>query len=351
MILEHDRKTLLRKTRQLKATVGIAGETALVMDDRGLRLAGTNHQIFTTISLDDGSPVASAGTIGFNVRHLIAAVNAQPEGRVTIDGTDDRTVVGPNRILLPECITVEGLKKIPSPSASVDTIEKGEFRQQIAGVLRTKDKNHPIFGGIRIESVEGKMRLTSTDTFRLFHQETPFDWSEEPFTVMGGELKKAVNAIKAPRFALQLLAGDVLQLNDDAVTVLIPTDQSRYPDYRRWSPQIVKQTRYRFDSSFAAWLKTKTHPKSPTPVLLTLNEVGFTAVFDNDRKTAPALTSDGIAEHKYRMNSQFLLDALLSLNTEDIDVRLPENDLRLAPMRFDSAADNSYALIMPMRDF
>src|SRR5918997_5041661 len=349
-----------------RSTVQLLGGVLLETREDGVRLSATDMEV--SIQTSSPAEVEEEGRVVVPARIFNDVVRSQPGGELRLEHDSDggylKLAVGRNEYQI-RTYAAEDFPQLPRFEEEGSFTMPGEVLvETVDKVSRSysRDETRPVLTGILISFEENRVRMVTTDSYRLSIKETElattFDGSREAIIparamqevgrIFSGSDEEQVEAVLSENQALFRI-GDVL-----FGTRLI---EGNFPEYKRLLPtaferEISVQREDLIDTLRRVNLFTQ-RQTPPVPVSLDFSKGAVEVTVRNGevgeaRERLPA-TSEDVFHISF--NPSYLLDGVSAVDSEEILFKLNES---LKPGLIVPDADGEKTdflyLIMPMRD-
>ncbi len=337
-------------------TLPILANVLLKTVDNRLSIAATNLDIAITHYI--GSKVTDEGSITIPARLMQDFVSSLPSGVIDIEleeykvhiKTDQyQSVI--NGVAADEFPVMPAINQGHSWSLPAPSLKKA--LQQVI-VAASTDEARPTLTGVNIHTLEGKIILAATDSYRLAEKILGTQTDTIQLLVPATALHDLLRIISDEEGAVQITndeqqvlfkAGDV-----ELVTRLI---EGTYPDYRKLIPasfattaqlkraELINITKvsslFARESAGSITLKV-----DDTKQVISIRSVA-SQLGENTATASGKITGSG----DITLNSRYLLDALQAFNGEDINLSF---NGKLEPCVIKDAKNPDYThIIMPLK--
>ena len=349
-----------------RSTIQLLGGILLEAQGEAVRLSATDMELSIQTSSpaeveEEGRVVIPARIFNDVVRSLprgeLGLVHDHSEGVVRLSARENeyriRAYAAEDFPQLPKFDEAEAFKM--SGEALVETVEK-------VSRSYSRDETRPVLTGILISFEESRIRMVTTDSYRLSIKET------ELTTTFDGS-REAIIPARAMQEVSRIISGS----DEEQVEVVLSENQTifrigdvlfgtrliegNFPEYRRLLPQtfereISVQREDLVDTLRRVNLFAQ-RQTPPVPVSLAFSEGAVEVMVRNGevgeaRERLPATSED---EFHISFNPSYLLDGVSAVDSEKVLFKLNES---LKPGLIVPDADGEETdflyLIMPMRD-
>jgi DNA polymerase III subunit beta len=356
-----------------RSTIQLLGGILLEAAEGALRLSATDMEI--SIQTTSPAEVEGEGRVVIPARIFNDIVRSLPAGNFTLeyDGSEGtvRLAAGENEYTirayaaddypkLPE-FEAEGSFRMPGDSL-VETVEK-------VSRSYSRDETRPVLTGILISFEDARVRMVTTDSYRLSIKETdlgstPFEGSREaiiPARAMT-EVSRIFSGSDEGDVEVSLSANQALFRIGDVVfgTRLI---DGNFPEYRRLLPtgfeREISVSREDLMGTLRRVNLFAQRQTPPVPVSLSFTEGSVEVIVKNGdvgeaHEKLPANSED---DFLISFNPGYLLDGVSAIDTEKVKFKLNEALKPGLIVPGENGEDNGEGgepdflyLIMPMRD-
>lgn len=337
-------------------TLPILSNVLIKTTKNRLSLVATNLDI--AISHFIGAKVSQEGSITVPARLMQDFVNSLPGGVIELELKDTKLHITTNQYQsVVNGILAEDFPVMPvidnGKTWSVESMSLKKALQQVV-FAASNDESRPILTGVYIKTIDKKLYLAATDSYRLAEKEI-------------GPTKEDIELL-IPATAMQDLLriigdyeGEVTIINDDQQVLFRAGDvelvarmlEGKYPDYRKLIPQ-------KFDTE-ATLKKTDFVNVTKVSSLFARESAGSVTINIDEEKGLLSIRSiasqlgenTAQAEAKIKgsgditLNSKYLLDALQAIDGDDITFGF---NGKLEPTVVKSSKNPDYThIIMPLK--
>ena len=353
-----------------RSAIQLLGGILLEADDGKMKLSATDMEL--SIQTSSPAEVEEEGRVVIPARIFNDIVRSLPGGQLTIEhdraeGTVKLTA-GSNEYSI-RAYAAEDFPQLPqfdegnaftmSGELLVDTVEK-------VSKSYSRDETRPVLTGILISFEESRVRMVTTDSYRLSIKETElattFDGSREaiiPARAMQ-EVSRIFSASEEEQVEVSLSENQALFRVGDVLfgTRLI---DGNFPEYRRLLPNAFEReisvSREELMGTLRRVNLFAQRQTPPVPVSLAFSD-GAVEVIVRSQEIGEAhekLSATSDDEFHISFNPGYLLDGVAAIDTEKVLFKLNES---LKPGLIVPGSENGDSgeepdflyLIMPMRD-
>src|ERR687897_1922505 len=353
-----------------RSTIQLLGGILLEAVDGALRLSATDMEI--SVQTSSPAEVEEEGRVVIPARIFNDIVRALPAGSFSLEHDDSggtvRLAAGENEYRI-RTYAADDFPQLPGFDAEAAFRMSGEVLvETVEKVSRSysRDETRPVLTGILISFEENRVRMVTTDSYRLSIKETElattFDGSREAIIparamqevgrIFSGSDEEQVDIALSENQALFRI-GDVL-----FGTRLI---EGNFPEYKRLLPDAFeREISVRREDLIDTLRRVNLFAQRqtpPVPVSLDFSEGAVEVSVRNGevgeaRERLPATSED---EFHISFNPSYLLDGVSAVDSASVLFKLNES-LKPGLIVPDSSADEGEGepdflyLIMPMRD-
>ena len=352
-----------------RSTIQLLGGILLEAEGEALKLSATDMEI--SIQTSSPAEVEGEGRVVIPARIFNDIVRSLPGGQFTLehDGSEGtvrlaageneyriRTYVADDYPQLP-AFAEEGKFRMPGESL-VETVEK-------VSRSYSRDETRPVLTGILISFEDSRVRMVTTDSYRLSIKETelattPFEGSREaiiPARAMQ-EVSRIFSGSDEDDVEVSLSENQALFRMGDVVfgTRLI---DGNFPEYRRLLPsgfeREIAVSRERLIETLRRVNLFAARQTPPVPVSLSFSEGSVEVIVRNGEvgDAHERLEASSEDEFLISFNPSYLLDGVSAIDSEEVVFKLNEAlkpGLIVPQTNGDEGEPDFLYLIMPMRD-
>ena len=350
-----------------RSTIQLLGGVLLEAEGEALKLSATDMEI--SIQTSSPAEVEGEGRVVIPARIFNDIVRSLPGGRFTLehDGSEGtvRLAAGENEYRI-RTYAADDYPQLPVFA------EEGTFTMPGATLVETvekvsrsysRDETRPVLTGILISFEDARVRMVTTDSYRLSIKETelattPFEGSREaiiPARAMQ-EVSRIFSGSDEESVEVSLSENQALFRIGDVVfgTRLI---DGNFPEYRRLLPsgfeREIAVSREELINTLRRVNLFAARQTPPVPVSLSFSEGSVEVIVRNGEvgdahERLPASSED---EFLISFNPSYLLDGVSAIDAEEVVFKLNEalKPGLIVPQSNGEEPDFLY-LIMPMRD-
>jgi len=352
-----------------RSTIQLLGGILLEAEGETLKLSATDMEI--SIQTSSPAEVQEEGRVVIPARIFNDIVRSLPGGQFTLEhdssegtvrlaaGENEyriRTYAADDYPQLPE-FAQEGTFRMPGESL-VETVEK-------VSRSYSRDETRPVLTGILISFEDSRVRMVTTDSYRLSIKETelattPFEGSREaiiPARAMQ-EVSRIFSGSDEDDVEMSLSENQALFRIGDVVfgTRLI---DGNFPEYRRLLPsgfeREIAVSRERLIETLRRVNLFAARQTPPVPVSLLFSEGAVEVIVRNGEVGDAHERLEASSEDAFLIsfNPSYLLDGVSAIDSDEVVFKLNEAlkpGLIVPQSNGDEAEPDFLYLIMPMRD-
>jgi DNA polymerase III subunit beta len=352
-----------------RSTIQLLGGILLEAESETLKLSATDMEI--SIQTSSPAEVEGEGRVVIPARIFNDIVRSLPGGQFTLehDGSEGtvRLAAGENEYRIrtyaaddyPQlpAFAQEGTFGMPGESL-VETVEK-------VSRSYSRDETRPVLTGILISFEDSRVRMVTTDSYRLSIKETelattPFEGSREaiiPARAMQ-EVSRIFSGSDEESVEVSLSENQALFRIGDVVfgTRLI---DGNFPEYRRLLPtgfeREIAVSRERLIETLRRVNLFAARQTPPVPVSLSFSEGAVEVIVRNGEvgDAHERLEASSEDEFLISFNPSYLLDGVSAIDSDEVVFKLNEAlkpGLIVPQSNGDEGEPDFLYLIMPMRD-
>ena len=341
-----------------KVTLPILNNVLIRVDKKKVSLVTTNLDM----AIMDFLPVSSSedGVVTVPAKLLAEFVSNLPKGEtIEITSKDTKVEIKAGKYSSTINGTIaDDFPEIPEINEKKSVVYKigiDEFKASIGQVIiaSSNDLTRPALTGVYFNTYDNKLAIAATDGYRLA-EKILIDKveSEVKAIVPANSLQEVLRSISDDMDEVEIsFSDDLVRFRLGEVEIISKLIDASYPDYQKLIPknndikvtlnreELIRVTKLAalFARSVGGSIICET--KSPDTFLVKsiANEFG-----ENDSKIETAVDKDG----RVNFNSRFLIDALNSLDSKDIEF---EFSSRINPTILRNKKDKTYThIVMPL---
>lgn len=339
-----------------RGTLPILANVLIKTSHNRLSLAATNLDIAITHYI--GAKVSDEGSITVPARLMQDFVSSLPEGVIELDLQETKLHVATTQYQsVVNGIVADDFPVMPAITVGKNWSVSGSlFKKALQQIVfaASSDETRPVLTGVLLQTVEGKLAMAATDSYRLAEKQLGKNKESIQLLIPASALHDLLRVlgdhdeeIKVTHDEQQVLfqVGDI-----ELVTRLV---DGKYPDYWKLIPKSfsAEATLKRADLINVTKVSSLFARESAGSVTIELDETAsqlsirsVASQLGENTATAPAkVTGSG----SITLNSRYLLDALAALSGEDVVFGF---NGKLEPTLLRDPATSDYRhVIMPLK--
>ena len=365
MLLSCDQKDLLAalttvsKAVNLNSTLPVLNNILLKAESKKLTFAATNLEIAITTSIN--TEIKNEGTLTVPARLFTSYVSLLSAGKVELankEGLDLQIKAAKSQTRI-KGISADEFPLIPQVKKEISlTLSANDLLAAINQVAfaAARDMVRPVLAGVHLRANKKEVRLAATDSYRLSEKIlTPVKSPEQEISViipartvqeLARILEKGKETVEIDFSANQVL---FVYKNVELASRLI---EGAYPDYEQIIPKKHTTTiSVKTEELATAVKRVNLFVKDSHSVKLEVTADKKLHVFSDatqigEERAEVSATIVG-AENVVALNANYLLEALASADTNDLEIELGE---KMVPAVLRPAKAKNYLhLIMPLK--
>jgi DNA polymerase-3 subunit beta len=339
-----------------RGTLPILANVLIKTTSNRLSISATNLDIAITQYI--GGKVTEEGSITVPARLMQDFIGSLPSGVINLELDETKLHIATDQYKS----TINGIVADDFPV--MPAITSGESWNVSAGVLKkalqqvvfaaSSDESRPVLTGVLLHSLDGKLHMAATDSYRLAEKQI-------------GDTKATVSLLvpaTAMHDLLRILGDeeDDVQVTHDEQQVLFKVGdielvarllEGKYPDYAKLIPQsfAVQVVLKRADFVNVTKVSSLFARESAGSVTLKVDDASQTLSIrsiasqlgENTANASGKITGDG----EITLNSRYLLDALQAITGDEVTFGF-NGKLEATALR-DSTPDDYTHIIMPLK--
>ncbi len=352
-----------------RSTIQLLGGILLEAQGEDLKLSATNMEI--SIQTSSPAEVQGEGRVIIPARIFNDIVRSLPGGKFTLEHDDSegmvtlaageneyriRTFAADDYPQLPK-FPEEGTFSMPGESL-VETVEK-------VSRSYSRDETRPVLTGILISFEDSRVRMVTTDSYRLSIKET------ELATALFDGPKEAIIPARAMQEVSRIFSGS----DEGSIEVSLSENQAlfqigdvvfgtrlidgNFPEYRRLLPsgfeREIAVSREKLIETLRRVNLFAARQTPPVPVSLSFSEGAVEVIVKNGEvgDAHERLEASSEDEFLISFNPSYLLDGVSAIDSDEVVFKLNEAlkpGLIVPQLNGDEGEPDFLYLIMPMRD-
>jgi DNA polymerase-3 subunit beta len=351
-----------------RSTIQLLGGILLEAGDGSVRLSATDMEI--SVQTSSPAEVEEEGRVVIPARIFNDIVRSLPGGSFSLEHDDSggtvRLAAGENEYRI-RAYAADDFPQLPGFDAEAAFKMSGELLvETVEKVSRSysRDETRPVLTGILISFEENRVRMVTTDSYRLSIKET-----ELATTALEGA-REAIIPARAMQEVSRIFSGS----DEEEVEVALSENQAlfrigdvlfgtrlidgNFPEYRRLLPTTFEREISVSREELMATLRRVNlfaqRQTPPVPVSLSFSEGAVEVIVRNGEvgeahERLPATSED---DFLISFNPGYLLDGVSAIDTEKVVFKLNEalKPGLIVPGEDGEGEPDFLYLIMPMRD-
>jgi len=339
-----------------RGTLPVLANVLIKTVNNRLSVAATNLDIAITHYI--GAKVTEDGAITVPARLMQDFVSSLPTGVIDLKLNDYKLDIATEQYqsvingvsaeefpVMP-AITTGKTWKVPA------SMLKKSLQQVI--IAASGDEARPVLTGVYMHTIEGKLFMAATDSYRLAEKELSTTKDEVNLLVPVSAMQDLLRIVSDAEDDVKVTSDDqqvLFQVGD--VELVARLIEGKYPDYRRLIPAEFATTAVlkRADLLNAAKISSLFARESAGSITLEVDEVNqelsirsiASQLGENTAKAAAKVVGSG----SITLNSRYLLDALHALSGEEVSFGF-NGKLEPSVLRDPTANDYTH-IIMPLK--
>lgn len=339
-----------------RGTLPILANVVLKTVGTRLTIAATNLDIAITHYI--GSKVAEEGSITVPARLMQDFVSSLPSGVIELKLDDYKlhiTTEQYNSVI--NGISAEEFPVMPAiTQGKTWSIPSKIFKKGLQQVLiaASSDEARPVLTGLYIHTVDGKLYIAATDSYRLAEKEIMNTKEDINLLIPASSMLELLRILGDQDETIEVINDDQQVLfkvgEVELVTRLI---EGKYPDYRKLVPSSfsTEATLKRVDFVNITKVSSLFARESAGSVTIHLDpeskQVSIRSIASQLGENTASADAEITAEGEITLNSRYLLDALGILNANEVTLCF---NGKLEPCVLHEAGNSDYThVIMPLK--
>lgn len=311
-----------------RGTLPILANVLIKTSNNRLSLSATNLDI--AIKHYIGAKVKNEGSITVPARLMQDFVGSLPEGVIGLDLQETKLHVTTDQYQsVVNGIVADDFPVMPAISKGKTwTIAGNLFRRALQQVVfaASNDETRPVLTGVFLETVDGKLYMAATDSYRLTEKRLGTNKQDIQLLIPASAMQELLRIIGDDDEEIQVTHDDqqVLFKTGDIELVTRLVD-GKYPDYRKLIPEkfATQATLKRADLASVTKVSSLFARESAGSVTITIDEGDqelsihsvASQLGENTAKASAKIKGNG----SITLNSRYLLDALGALSGDDVE--------------------------------
>jgi len=339
-----------------RGTLPILANVLIKTSHNRLSISATNLDIAITHYI--GAKVKDEGSITVPARLMQDFVSSLPEGVIELDLQETKLHVTTDQYQsVVNGIVADDFPVMPAiTSGKTWSTKASGFKKALGQVVfaASNDETRPVLTGVLLQTLEGKLYMAATDSYRLAEKQLGANKQDVNLLVPASAMQDLLRVMGEDDQEIQVTHDDqqiLFKLGDiELVTRLV---DGQYPDYRKLIPEkfTTQTTLKRADLANVTKVSSLFARESAGSVTIDLDEKAkqlsirsVASQLGENTATAPAKVS---GNGSVTVNSRYLLDALGALGGED--VMFGFNGKLEPTMLSDPQAPDYRHIVMPLK--
>ncbi len=348
---------IVARVASTRGTLPVLANVLIKSVNSRLSLSATNLDIAITQYL--GAKVEEEGAITVPARLMQDFVSSLPSGVINLDLDDYRLHISTDQYKsVINGVSAEEFPVMPAiTEGKTWTVSGSVLKKALSQVIMaaSNDEARPVLTAVYVHTVEGKLYMAATDSYRLAEKEL-MSYEGDPI-----ELLVPVSAMQDLARIVSDFEGEVSVTSDDQQVLFRVGDielvarliEGRYPDYRKLIPSTFATTATLKRADFMNVTKVSSlfARESAGSITLDVNEAAgelsiqsvASQLGENTAKAAASVTGDG----SITLNSRYLMDGLHALSGDEVVFSF-NGKLEPTVIRDPAAPDYTH-IVMPLK--
>ncbi len=339
-----------------RGTLPILANVLIKTSNNRLSLSATNLDIAITHYI--GAKVKNEGSITVPARLMQDFVSSLPDGVIELDLQETKLHVSTDQYKsVVNGIIADDFPVMPAISDGKSwTIKSGLFKKALQQVVfaASNDETRPVLTGILLHTLEGKLYMAATDSYRLAEKQLSASKQATQLLVPASAMQDLLRVLSDDDEDIQVTNDDqqvLFKVADiELVTRLV---DGKYPDYRKLIPEkfSTQVSLTRVDLTNVTKVSSLFARESAGSVTITVDEadqqLSIRSVASQLGENTATATAKVTGSGSITVNSRYLLDALGVMSGEDVEFGF-NGKLEPTMLRDPKAADYLH-IIMPLK--
>lgn len=339
-----------------RGTLPILANVLIRTSRNRLSLSATNLDIAITHNI--GAKITSEGSITVPARLMQDFVSSLPEGVINLELKDTKLHVDTDQYQsVVNGIVADDFPAMPAIEDGKEwSIDGAEFKKALQQVVfaASNDETRPVLTGLLLQTVDGKLQMAATDSYRLAEKQIGDNKQDIQLLVPASAMHDLLRVLGDEGSAVSITHDDqqaLFKVGDiELVTRLI---DGKYPDYHKLIPGKfnTKATLKKADLVNVAKVSSLFARESAGSITIELDEAqkqlsirSVASQLGENTATAPARVS---GNGNITLNSRYLLEALAAMSGDEVVFGF---NGKLEPTLLQSSSNPDYKhIIMPLK--
>lgn len=339
-----------------RGTLPVLANVLIKTSNNRLSLSATNLDIAITHYI--GAKVKDEGSITVPARLMQDFVSSLPEGVIELNLEDTKLHITTNQYnSMVNGILADDFPVMPAIKDGKSwTTKAGLFKKALQQVVfaASNDETRPVLTGVLLQTLEGKLYMAATDSYRLAEKQLGANKQDINLLVPASAMQDLLRVLDDDELDLKITHNNqqaLFQVGDiELVTRLV---DGKYPDYRKLIPGSfsTKAVLKRADLVNVTKVSSLFARESAGSVTIEVDEKtgqlsirSVASQLGENTATAPAKAA---GSGTITLNSRFLLDGLNALSGDEVSFGF---NGKLEPTLLTDPANPDYQhIIMPLK--
>lgn len=340
-----------------RGTLPVLANVLIKTVNNRLSIAATNLDIAITQYL--GAKVEEEGAITVPARLMQDFVGSLPSGVIDLRLDEYRLHISTDQYnSVINGVTADEFPVMPAiAEGRTWAIQGSLLKKALSQVIMaaSSDEARPVLTGVFLHTVDSKLYMAATDSYRLAEKEL-MDYDGEPI-----EMLVPVSAMQDLARIVSDFEGDVSVTSDEQQVLFQVGDielvtrliEGRYPDYRRLIPESfsTSATLKRADLMNVTKVSSLFARESAGSITINIDEeageLSIKSVASQLGENTAKASAEVVGSGSITLNSRYLMDALHALSGEDVAFSF---NGKLEPTVIRDPASNDYThIVMPLK--
>ena len=310
-----------------RGTLPILANVLIKTSNNRLSLSATNLDIGITHFI--GAKVKDEGSITVPARLMQDFVGSLPEGVIELDLQETKLHVNTDQYKsVVNGIVADDFPSMPAiKSGKSITVESNEFKKALQQVVfaASSDETRPILTGVLIQTVNGKLVMAATDSYRLAEKQISDSTEDVHLLVPASAMQDLLRVLSDHDETIKITHNEqqaLFQVGDIELTTRLI--DGKYPDYRKLIPTkfTSKAGLKRADLINVTKVSSLFARESAGSVTIELdeetNKLSIRSVASQLGENTATADAKIKGSGSITLNSKYLLDALNALSSDEI---------------------------------
>jgi DNA polymerase-3 subunit beta len=311
-----------------RGTLPILANVLIKTSNNRLSLSATNLDIAITHYI--GAKVKDEGSITVPARLMQDFVGSLPDGVIKLDLKETKLHVSTDQYQsVVNGIIADDFPVMPAITSGKSwTIKSGLFKKALQQVVfaASNDETRPVLTGILLHTLDGKLYMAATDSYRLAEKQLNTSKQTTQLLVPASAMQDLLRVLGDDDEDIQVTNDEqqvLFKVGDiELVTRLV---DGKYPDYRKLIPEkfSTQATLTRTDLVNVTKVSSLFARESAGSVTITVDEadqqLSIRSVASQLGENTATATAKVTGSGSITVNSRYLLDALAVMSGEEVE--------------------------------